>query len=262
MTSKAPTAMCTILIVSLAILAVVGCGVTNQPDDHSTDTGTSTTDGTTTDSEDPSDAEDESEESTEPDDDDASETSSEDPADLEDEENESAEPDDDGTTEPVELISQGTVEGRGWIGPLHYNVSGVTLGEIAVESENLHRYDRGSFFGPGIIEIWGEAHNNAHDLESSAEYSHGAMNLWVLVRYEDTAGNLHVIADSREPDEHGQKIMPRYGPGIYTFSFTAVVPDDVRQTKGRSSVMIEIRHMAAWGTGESTMAANLQFAGE
>jgi hypothetical protein len=166
------------------------------------------------------------------------------------------------TSETVEYYTMGTVEGRGWIGPLHYNVRGLPLGPIAVENDNLHRYDTGKYFGPGTFQIWGEAYNNAHDLADSREYSFGVMTLRILIRYEDKAGNIKTLVDSSVEDEHGQLVAPRFGPGSMEFNYTVSIPDDVKQTPRRSSVMIEISHRATWGSGGNTLAANLQFSSD
>jgi len=78
-----------------------------------------------------------------------------------------------GVSAPAAAQQERTVEGRGWIGPLTYNFSGVTLGPLHQESYNLHDYRQGKFNAPTVIEIWGTAHNNAHDLVGSVNYADG-----------------------------------------------------------------------------------------
>lgn len=148
-------------------------------------------------------------------------------------------------------MQEGKVEGRGWIGPLFYNIAGASLGPISVETYSLHRYDQGRFYGPTTIEIFGTAQNNAHDLVGSENYSNGIMYLRVLVRYEDDEGNLKVAADFNQQHE----------PGTHEYRVTAIIPDDVKMVEGRSTVMIEISHYAAWNYASGTrVVAQMQYA--
>ncbi len=147
-------------------------------------------------------------------------------------------------------MQEGRVEGGGWIGPLFYNIKGASLGPISVETDSLHRYDRGQFFGPTTIEIEGTAQNNAHDLVGNENYANGIMYLRVLVRYEDVDGSLKAAADFNQEHE----------PGTHEFRVTAEIPYDVKMVEGRSTVMIEISHYAAWNYASGTrVVAQMQY---
>ena len=150
-----------------------------------------------------------------------------------------------------EAMQEGKVEGRGWIGPLFYNITGASLGPISVETSSLHRYDQGQFFGPTTIEILGTAQNNAHDLVGNENYANGVMYLRVLVRYEDEEGKLKIAADLNQ----------QHNPGDHEFRVTALIPDDVKMIERRSTVMIEISHYAAWNfASETRVVAQMQYA--
>ncbi len=171
-----------------------------------------------------------------------------------------AEPSGSQSGEAVIPYQTGVVEGRGWIGPLTYHVRGVELGPLSVEQENLHRYDTGRFYGPSVMEVWGTVENMAYDLRDSQEYSYGVMTFWLLIRYEDTAGDLKILYDSRETDSHGQKLETRYGPGELEYSVTVTIPNDVKQVPGRSTVIIEISNTPTWTSGGNRMAAQMSLA--
>jgi hypothetical protein len=137
---------------------------------------------------------------------------------------------------------EGTVEGRGWVGPLTYNVSGATLGPRAVDQHNLHRYDNGEFSAAGTtIEVWGVAHNVATELAGSANYSNGDMGFRGYIRYVDSRGYAHMAADTG---------TIRYSPGTkQEYRLTAVIP------AGARSVAINVNNGAYWSTASYTLFA-------
>lgn len=157
----------------------------------------------------------------------------------------------------IVFAGAGTVPGSGWIGPLSYNVTGAHLGAVSVETNTLHRYDNGKFSGPTIIEIRGTATNNAHELADSIEYSYGEMGFYGWIKYEDVNGSIITAADTRDPETLE---MTAFGPGVYEYRITAIIPETVKQVEGRSTVMIQIESIASWSTStRRTFAANLQF---
>lgn len=124
-----------------------------------------------------------------------------------------------GFTDAALAQQGGTVPGGQSKLPLTYYVSGATFPpSIAVEQDNLHRYDNGSYISGATIELWGTAHHNYPATSTVDDASFRA-----TISYTERGSNRgHLLA------EDSGKIRPGTS---YDYRISASIPTNAHQVR-------------------------------
>lgn len=138
---------------------------------------------------------------------------------------------------------EGTVgKERTYAGPiLTYNVSGATVGPIAINETQLHRYDKGQFKPGTTINVSGTGRNTATE-KGAKVYADGTTSSDTIISASIIYH--HTTSSGTGKEERIDSGNIRVGPGATkTYSISASIPANAHR------VRIEVSNRASWSSG-------------